>query len=81
MSDDLLTRIQKLKITFKEFKYQKLLKRIEELEKQVVLIQKDREALTQEFQNQFSIIEKLLGCLTDAIEQLRVQIQSIQNSK
>lgn len=67
--------IRKLpKIDFKELKYKKLLQRIEAIEQ-------DRKALTQEFQNQFSIIEKLLGCLTDAIEQLRVQIQSIQNSK
>ncbi len=73
MSDDLLTRIQNLKLNIKEFKYKKLLARIEQLEKEVFLIKKDRLALTNEFQIQFSKIEQLLGCLADAIEQLRLR--------
>jgi len=76
MSDDLLTRIQKLKINVKEFKYNKLLKRIEILEKEVILIQKDRIALTDEFQLTFDKIEQILGCLADAINQLRSQPKS-----
>ena len=47
--------------------------RIEQLEKEVFLIKKDRLALTNEFQIQFSKIEQLLGCLADAIEQLRLR--------
>jgi flagellar capping protein FliD len=70
----ILERLDRIKINIKELRYKKILKRIQQIEQDMI-------DLTHDYTREFDKINEFMGCLCAKLEELQSQIQSLTNSK